>query len=111
MKATTMKPGCARWRDGAAAACSLVHAPEFRNWGGGTVTLGPSPCSTAVMRALIGDSFLRADRTIGRSLSFRRESPPRTKECSPAPSEPERTAQPRLLARTGAAHAGRPGPE
>ena len=41
---------------------------------------------------------------------------PRTKECSPATcpgpfDKPERTAQPRLLARTGAAHAGRPGPE
>ncbi len=40
---------------------------------------------------------------------------PRTKECSPATShgpchKPERTAQPRLLVREGAAHAGRPGP-
>jgi hypothetical protein len=39
-----------------------------------------------------------------------------TKECSPATTchgpfdKPERPAQPRLLARTGAAHAGRPGP-
>jgi hypothetical protein len=89
MKATTMKPGRARVRDGAAAACSLALAPEFRNYhvGEATSTLGPLPCRAAVMRSvIIGDSFLRADR---RRCPF--ASPPRTKECSPA-TKPERTA-------------------
>ena len=50
---------------------------------------------------------------LARRCPFAQASPsPLTKECSPATcpgpfDKPERTAQPRLLARTGAAHAGR----
>ncbi len=52
----------------------------------------------------------------GRRCPFAQASPsPRTKgvlsgHCPGPCDKPERTAQPRLLARTGAAHAGRPGP-
>ena len=84
---------------------------------GATSTLGPLPSRAAVMRSVIGDSFLKAANATGRRCPFAQASPsPRTKECSPATcpgpfDKPERTAQPRLLAREGAAHAGRPGPE
>ena len=50
---------------------------------------------------------------LARRCPFAQASPsPRTKECSPATcpgpfDKPERTAQPRLLVREGAAHAGR----
>ena len=80
---------------------------------GATSTLGPLPRWAAVMRSVIGDSFLKAANATGRRCPFAQASPsPRTKECSPATcpgpfDKPERTAQPRLLARTGAAHAGR----
>jgi hypothetical protein len=83
---------------------------------GATSTLGPLPCRAAVMRSVIGDSFLKAANATGRRCPFAQASPsPRTKgvltgHCHGPCDKPERTAQPRLLVREGAAHAGRPGP-
>lgn len=47
---------------------------------GATSTLGPLPCSAAVMRSVIGDSFLKAANATGRRCPFAQASPsPRTK--------------------------------
>ena len=83
---------------------------------GATSTLGALPCWAAVMRSVIGDSFLKAANATRPSLSFRAslsESPYKgvlSGHCPGPCDNPERTAQPRLLVREGAAHAGRPGP-
>ena len=52
---------------------------------GTTSTLGPLPCLAALVRSVIGDSFLKAANATGRRCPFAQASPSRrTNECSPA---------------------------
>ena len=51
---------------------------------GATSTLGALPCWAAVMRSVIGDSFLKAANATRPSLCFLASPSPCTKECSPA---------------------------